>query len=207
MAPKKVLPLQASTRPETKNFVTAAAISTGDAVALDGGGQLVRADRTSKNTSHVVGFATKATSGGTVVTLPVQISGIWSSTAWSFADLGQPVFLDLNGGVVQETSTFPDTSYLVEVGVAVGANQINVRLQPPRLLKAIQDEQLAMASGAIFKQFIQKDQSKPLEEGKLTTVVNGNTLTVMDDVDLPTEGGTLLTTNSLLECVDYGGST
>lgn len=205
MAIKKVLPLQASTRPETKNFVTAAVLAVGDAVALDSGGQIVRADRTAKNTSHVIGFAVKATTGGTIVTVPVQIGGILASPAWSFSHLGQPVFLDINGGVVQNTTGFPDTSYLVEVGIAVGANQINVRLQPPRLLKAIADEQLALASGVVFKQFIQKDQTKELNDNKLTYVTGGNTLTTRDDVDLPAEGGTLLTTNSQLVCVDYGG--
>jgi hypothetical protein len=206
MAIKKVLPLQASTRPETKNFVTAAAIAVGDAVALDSGGQLVKADRTVKTKSHVVGFAVKTTVGGTIVTVPVQIAGILSSPAWAFSHLGQPVFLDINGGVVQNTTGFPDTSYLVQVGVAIGSNQISVQPQPPRSLRAIQDEQLALASGAVFKQFIQKDQTKVLEEGKLTTITGGNTITTLDDVNLPTEGGTLLTTNSQLICVDYGGA-
>lgn len=206
MAIKKVLPLQASTRPETKNFVTAAEIAVGDAVALDSGGQLIRADRTLRTRSHVVGFAVKASSGGTVITLPVQIAGILSSNAWNFTQIGQLVFLDINGGVVQNIESFPDTSYLVEVGIAMGHNQINVRLQSPRLLKAIQDEQLALVSGAVFKQFIQKDNSKALEDNKLTYVTNGNTITTRDDVNLPTEGGTLLTTNSELICVDYGGT-
>ena len=205
MAIKKVLPLQASTRPETKNFVTAAAISVGDAVALDGGGQLVRADRTIKSRSYVVGFAAKASTGGTVITLPVQVGGILASPDWAFSQLGQPVYLDINGGVVQNTTPFPDTSYLVEVGIAIGANQLSVRPQPPKLLKAINDEQLALASGAVFKQFIQKDNSKTLEDNKLTYITDGNTLTTRDDVDLPAEGGTLLTTNSELICVDYGG--
>lgn len=206
MAIKKVLPLQASTRPETKNFVTSAILNVGDAVALNSAGQLVRADHTAKATSHAVGFATKAHSGGTVITIPVQFGGIISSNSWNFTQQGQPVYLNTNGGVTQNTSSFPETSFLVELGIAVGHNQIAVRPQSPRLLKAIQDEQLALSSGAVFKQFLQRDQSKTLEEGKLTTITGGNTITTLDDVHLPTEGGTLLTTNSELICVDYGGT-
>lgn len=205
MAIKKVLPLQASTRTETKNFVTAAVLTVGDAVALDSGGQLTRADRTNKTTSHVVGIVTKASTGGTVVTIPVQTGGIFSSVAWSFSNLGQPVYLDINGGLVQDSSAFPNTSYLTQVGIAVGVNQISIRCEAPILLQAQEDDQLAMASGRIFKQFIQKDQSKTLEDTKLSYVVNGNTITTKDDVNLPAEGGTLLTNNSMLECVDHGG--
>jgi len=205
MAIKKVLPLQASTRPETKNFVTAAVLAVGDVVALDSGGQLIRADRTNKTRSHVVGIAVNSSVGGTVVTIPVQTGGITASGSWNFANLGQPVYLDINGGVVQDTSAFPNTSYLTKVGIAIGANQIAVQPEAPILLQAQIDDELAMASGAVLKQFIQKDQSKTLEDTKLSYVVNGNMISTRDDVDLPAEGGTLLTNNSMLECVDHGG--
>lgn len=206
MAIKKVLPLQANIRPETKNFVTAAEITAGDVVALDSGGQLVRADRTVRARAHVIGVAAKTHTGTTVVTLPVQITGVFSSNSWSFTQLGQPVFLDVEGGIVQNTSSFPDTSYLVQIGIAMGHNQIAIKTMAPRLLKAIEEERLAISSGAVFKHFIHRDTSKTLEDNKLTYVTEGNTLTTRDDVNLPAEGGTLLTTNSELICVDYGGS-
>lgn len=203
---KKIMPIQTSTRPETKNFLTSSNIQTGNAVALNSAGQLVIADRTIKDASHVVGFATKAHTGGTVVTMPTQVGGTLANAGWSFPNIGKPVYLDTAGSLTQDTSSFPDTSYLVQVGVALGANQISINIHAPLLLRAIQDEDLALASGVVFKEFTHKDRSKEMQSGKLIQFDgDGNTITTIDDVNVPAEGGTLLTTNSQLICVDYGG--
>lgn len=208
MAVKKVLPLQAGTRPETKNFLTSAVIAVGQAVAMNPAGQLVVADRTSKDTSYVVGFATKASIGGSIVTIPTQVGGNLAAAGWNFTQIGKPVYLDTAGNLVQVTSGFPEESYLVEVGLVLGANQIMVRPQPPKLLKAISDEQLALASKVVFQELAKKatlDPNKSRLTGKLIQFTDDSTIATIDDVNRPAEGGTLLTNNSMLGCVDYGG--
>ena len=209
MAVKKILPLQASTRPETKNFLTSSVISIGDPLAINSGGQVVPADCNAKETSHVVGFATKAHTGGTVVTTPVQVGGNLAAVGWTFTEIGQPVFLDIAGGLTQDTSAFPETAYITEVGIAIGANQIMVKPKAPVLLKVINDENLAVASKVIFSSLdkaAKRDKTKTNQTGVLVQFkADGETLETLDGVSAPAEDGVLLTNNSMLECVNYGG--
>ena len=192
--------------PETKNFLTSSALAIGDVVALDSSNLLVKADRSNPARLSVVGFMKSATTSGPVVSAPVQTTGIVQKAGWNFTSLGQPVFVDLNGALVQDASGFNSTDHILEVGVAVGVNQILIDIKPPISVGVQMNSRYSVTSKALFQITGNKANLSAASRttGKLAVWTDSTTVGSADNLTVPNETGTILTDASIIVGVDYG---
>jgi hypothetical protein len=125
----RAIPLNQSTA-EFKNVLTSAALAIGDVVAINVSGVAVKADKSNSNLVNAVGFVMVASAGSALVTIPVRNKGIIANPAWNFIS-GKPVYLSNNGAVTQTFSSIQPTDWTVELGIAIGVNQIDVNIRQP----------------------------------------------------------------------------
>jgi len=125
----RAIPLNQSTV-EFKNVLTSAALAIGDVVALNSSGMAVKADKSNGDLIVAVGFVMTASAGGASITIPIRNKGVMMKSGWNFVS-GKPVYLSNTGGVTQTLSSIQPTDWTVELGMAVGVNQIEVNIRQP----------------------------------------------------------------------------
>jgi len=102
-------------------------IDSYQAVALDNAGQAIVADNRDENTAIVVGFAQRI--DGEFV--DVQKFGRITNATWAFVDIGGPVYLGLNGALIQDVAEIVTGSIAIQVGTAVSATTLEIGIGTP----------------------------------------------------------------------------
>ena len=133
-----------------RSYLTSSTIAIGDIVAMNSSGLVVKADKASSDSSNVLGVSLTATTAGSVSPISVQYLGIAQNAAWSFVS-GHPVYLNSSGGVVQLTTTFISTDFIVELGTAIGANQLQFGIRRPIANQVVAGEPHAVSSDAVVE--------------------------------------------------------
>jgi hypothetical protein len=190
-----------------KTFLTNSTLAVGDVVALDSSNLLVEADRSNPARLSIVGFMKSATTSGPVVSTPVQVAGIVQKAGWNFTSLGQPVFVDLNGALTQDISGFNTTDHILEVGIAVGANQIMIGIKEPISVGVQMNSRYSVTSKSLFQVTSNKTNISAAAHtpGKLAAWTDSTTVGSVDNLTIPNETGAILTDASTIVGVDYGG--
>jgi len=189
-----------------KMFLTNSALAVGDVVALDSSGTLVKADRSDPARLAVVGFMKNATTSGLAVSTPVQVTGIIQKIGWNFTSFGQPVFVDTDGTLTQDISGFNNTDHILEVGIAVGVNQVMIGIKEPISVGVQMNSRYSVTSKALFQVTNNKTNLSAAARtpGKLAVWTDSTTIGSTDNLTVPNETGTILTDASTIVGVDYG---
>lgn len=185
-----------------KNFLSSTSFSALDPVALASTGQLILADST--NYPKVVGLSQKDVVAGTVKSTPVYFSGTVTNSGWNFTTIGDDVYLGSNGLLTQNTTGFALDQYFTKVGIAVSQTQLDIKIESPILNTVKIQSELAVASRVMYAALDKKvDIGTENLDNRMVTY-SGKSIKSLAGVLIPDEDGTVLTNNSLLECVDYG---
>jgi hypothetical protein len=206
MAATRAIPLNTSaTSVEYKNFLTDTALAPGDWVELTAAGKVQKANKSSYN--RIVGVAMKTVNAGSLQTTQIQVKGTVVKAGWSFGSVGQPVYIGTDGNVTQSIVGFAPTDVLIEVGLALGANQILIDMKTPILYQVSQNGALAVASSVIYAELAKK-VTRDLNDaavgtGQIAVFTLSGALAAAADLTLPPEGGQILTNRSTIVGVDY----
>lgn len=134
-----------------RTYLSSSTLSAGDVVALSPAGLLVRADKSNADLTNVVGFMIGSNVAGAVVAVPAQFTGIVQNSAWSFAT-GKPVYVNSSGGVTQITSSFGVSDWVIELGTAIGVNQIQINIRRAVARKVVpENADYAVSSNAVVE--------------------------------------------------------
>jgi len=164
-----------------RSFLTSAVLAIGDVVALNSGGLLVKADKSNGSLLNVVGFVMTASAGGAVITIPVRNGGLVQKAGWTFT-IGLPVYLSSTGGVTQTTASFAGSDWIVELGTAIGVNQIQVGIQRAVANAATSGNQYAITAGAVY-------DALATNPGLLNkTIASATSTQVVDSIPIATYG-------------------
>jgi hypothetical protein len=186
-----------------KNFLTSSALAVGNVVALNSSGLLVKADKSNANLLNVMGVVLTASPGGSVVTIPVLNQGIAQNSSWSFIS-GSPVYLASNGNVTQDTSSFSSSDWIVELGTAIGVNQMTMGIRRAVANTATHASPYAVSSGAVYDALAGKvSLGSSITSGKLAIFTNITTVGSADTLTLPETPGTIMTDSSDIIGEDY----
>ena len=187
-----------------RSFLTSAVLAIGDVVALNSGGLLVKADKSNGSLLNVVGFVMTASAGGAVITIPVRNGGLVQKAGWTFT-IGLPVYLSSTGGVTQTTASFAGSDWIVELGTAIGVNQIQVGIQRAVANAATSGNQYAITAGAVYDALATKPTLSltAATTGKLAMFSDPTTLASANTLTIPVESGTIITDASNVDGTDY----
>ena len=113
------------------NFTASEAIGIREVVYVTGAGQIAKAQADAPATAKAFGFAPAAISNGA--------SGAvrYNTTLSGFAGLtpGLPVFLSATvDGAITQTAPVAQGQYVVRLGMAISASEIEINIEPPILL-------------------------------------------------------------------------
>ena len=100
------------------------------AVSVNSGGNAIVADYAAETTAMLVGIALSTAAG--VVT--VQKFGRVTNPAWTFADVGGPVWLGAGGALIQGTENIMTGYVAVQIGMAVSDTTLEINVGTPFLL-------------------------------------------------------------------------
>ena len=189
---------------EFKTLLTNSALAAGDVVALNTSGLVTKADKSNSLLLNVMGFVMSATAGGAVVSVPVRNQGIMQHAGWNF-QAGSPVYLASNGTVTQNISTWPATDYIVELGVAIGVNQIEVNIRRAVANTAAVSNPYAVTAGALYAATVVKANLSVVTPtaGKLAMFSDSSTLASANSLTIPVQAGTIITDASDVSGADY----
>jgi len=185
-------------------FLTSSALAVGNVVAMNNSGVLVKADKSNSALLNVVGFVMTASAGGALVSIPVRDQGIVQNASWSFVS-GKPVYLSSTGGVTQDTSSFVGSDWIVELGTAIGVNQIQINIRRAVANSATSGSMYAITAGAVFDELAGKATLSvtPATAGKLAMFEDSTTLGSANTLSIPAESGTIITDASSVVGQDY----
>ena len=102
-------------------------VSALDVLCLDAAGDVVKAGKGAENTSHVIGFAATNASSGEKVR--VITGGVLDGFVG--LDINELLYLDVDGGYTQTWGDLGTGEYVVVLGVAISATEVEISLSQP----------------------------------------------------------------------------
>lgn len=147
-------------------------------VGVDTAGQAILADNTSDATgSNVVGIAISTDSSGDGY-IQVQKTGRITNTSWIFTDIGGPVYLGINGTLMQGTENIQSGQIAIQVGVAVSLTMMEIRIGTPFLFDFPSDVNYIPLTSTITK----GDVSHAPTSDAVYNLVTGSTQLSVQDI-------------------------
>lgn len=199
----RAIPLNQSTI-EYRNYLTSSTLAFATVVAVNEDGLLVKADKADSTLLNVVGFVLTATAGGAMSTVPVKYKGIIQNPAWNFV-AGKPVYLTSAGGVTQLISSFASTDWIVELGTAIGVNQLQIEIRRAVANSVATAGLYGVTGSAVQAALASKAglSATAATAGKLAVFDTTTSLTSANTLTIPAKAGTIITDSSDVVGTDY----